>query len=284
MSGNITSTEDTLLSPWHLFVIIQRLFQNNSNQNNNMVCEMLQSDLKEHRCRDPSKLQLIFLLPCINYLLLFVEDNSLASGFAKKFEEGDVSDAKYDDLDKKIKSILEIDLSLRKARINAAVQLSNPHAHPQRHYAETYVIKLLQHYPDESQSVLEFLFAQSEEIWKNICQFDNGDKCWQVMCTAFRNDFSTWTKFIERLQSIHIFEDDKVRATFFKNFHVNSTFQQLVTTSSQRLFDFFAFVQKQKIIWKSDDDLLTTIERYIDNIFYCKEVLSCLIDILWNVR
>ncbi|ETO02347.1 hypothetical protein RFI_35089, partial [Reticulomyxa filosa] len=132
---------------------------------------------------------------------------------------------------------------------------------------------------------LEFLFAQSEEIWKNICQSDNGDKCWQVMCIAFQNDFSMWNKFIERLQSVNIFEDGKVRIIFFKNFQVNSTFRQLVTTSSQHLFDFFVkkITNNKKNSWKSDDDLLTTIKRYTDNIFYCEKIMSCLIDILWNV-
>ncbi|ETO04382.1 hypothetical protein RFI_33015 [Reticulomyxa filosa] len=262
-SGNITSTVDKLLSPWHLFVIIQRLFQNNGDQNNNRVCEMLQSDLKEHYFRHPSKLQLIFLLPCINYLSLFVEDNPLASGFPSKFEE-------------------EMDLNIRKVKIDATAQLSNSYAHLQRHHAEAYVIKLLQHYTDQSrlcQSILDFLFAQNEEIWKNICQLDNGDKCWRVMCTAFRNDFSMWNKFIEQLQSIHIFEDDKVRIIFFENFNGDNTFQHLVTSKVKKNNKY-----KKKNSWKSDDDLLTTIEQYIDKIFYSKEILSCLIDILWNVR
>ncbi|ETO00475.1 hypothetical protein RFI_36969, partial [Reticulomyxa filosa] len=103
------------------------------------------------------------------------------------------------------------------------------------------------------------------------------------MRIAFQNDFSMWNKFIERLQIVNIFEDDKVRITFFKNFNINSTFQQLVTTSPEQLLDFFAFVPNQCIIWKSDDDLLITIERYIDKIFYCEKILSCLIDILWNI-
>ncbi|ETO02666.1 hypothetical protein RFI_34752 [Reticulomyxa filosa] len=235
------STKNELLSPWQLFVIVQSLIQNNSDQNNNTVRKVLQRDLQGHYCQNLSKLQLVFLLPCINYLSFLVKDNSLTSSFPNKFRDSNTSDGKYDDLDKKFISILDTDFALRKAGNDAA-------AHLQRHNAERYVIQLLQHYPEESQSVLKFLFAQSEEIWNNICQFDNGDKCWQVMCVSFRNDFSTWNKFIERLQIVKIFEDDKVRVTFFKNFNVNSTFQQLVTTSPEQLFNFFAFVQKQCIM------------------------------------
>ncbi|ETO17817.1 hypothetical protein RFI_19495, partial [Reticulomyxa filosa] len=284
-SENATIKKE-LLSPWQLFVVVQRLIQNKSPQNDDVVRNVLLRDLQKHCCRNLSKLQFIFLLPCINYLSFLREEDPLISSFPSRFEEGGVLEGKYDDLDKKIVSILDTDLTLLKMGNDAVAQSSNPYARVQRHQVEMYVIKLLQHYSDESrlcQSVLEFLFAQSEEIWKNICQSDNDDKCWQVMCIAFQNDFSMWNKFIERLQIVNIFEDDKVRSTFFKNFKVNSTFQQLVTTSPEHLFNFFGFIQTQKNIWKSDDDLLTTIERYIDNIFYCEKIMSCLIDILWNV-
>ncbi|ETO00872.1 hypothetical protein RFI_36567, partial [Reticulomyxa filosa] len=284
-SENATIKKE-LLSPWQLFVVVQRLIQNKSPQNDDVVRNVLLRDLQEHCCRRLSKLQFIFLLPCVNYLSFLHEKNPLISSFPSKFEEGSVWEGKYDDLDKKVTSILDTDLTLLKMGNDAVAQSSNPYARVQRHQVEMYVIKLLQHYSDESrlcQSVLEFLFAQSEEIWNNICQSDNGDKCWRVMCIAFQNDFSMWNKFIERLQIVNIFEDDKVRSTFFKNFKVNSTFRQLVTTSSQHLFDFFGFIQTQKNIWKSDDDLLTTIERYINNIFYCEKIMSCLINILWNV-
>ncbi|ETO08655.1 hypothetical protein RFI_28732, partial [Reticulomyxa filosa] len=145
MSGNTASAVDKLLSPWHLFAIFQWLFQNKSDQNSYIACEMLKNDLKEDRFRHSSKLQLIFFLPCINYLSSFIEDNPLASSFSNKFRDSNTSDGKYDDLDKKFISILDTDFALRKTGNDAA-------EHLQRHNAERYVIQLLQHYPEESQS------------------------------------------------------------------------------------------------------------------------------------
>ncbi|ETO07677.1 hypothetical protein RFI_29715, partial [Reticulomyxa filosa] len=278
ISRNVTLPANQL-SPWHLFVAVQCLYQNKGKQKNETVCKVLKSDLREHFHRRLPKLHYLYLLPCVNYLLLFSDDNTVISDFRNRREEGDGSEWKSEHLDKRIHSVLETDFSLRILGNSAIAQ-------QQQHHTEAYVIELLQHHSTEShlcQSVLDFLFEQSEEIWKNICQSDNGDKCWQVMCIAFQNDFSMWNKFIERLQIVNIFEDDKVRVTFFKNFNVNGTFQQLVTISSEQLLNFFDFIQTQKNIWKSDDDLMETIGRYIDKIFYCKEILSCLIDILWNV-
>ncbi|ETO11065.1 hypothetical protein RFI_26311, partial [Reticulomyxa filosa] len=120
---NLPERSGKLLSSWHLFAIFQWLFQNKSDQNSNIAYEMLKNDLKEDRFRHSSKLQLIFFLPCINYLSSFIEDNPLASSFPNKFRDSDTSDGKYDDLDKKLISILDTDFALRKAGNDATTHL-----------------------------------------------------------------------------------------------------------------------------------------------------------------
>ncbi|ETO30679.1 hypothetical protein RFI_06438 [Reticulomyxa filosa] len=147
------------------------------------------------------------------------------------------SEWKGDDLDKKIISVLQMDLSIRKLNVIAPI------------YSEEYVLDLLVVQKDRklSQSVLEFLFLQDKDVWDHIYSIGNGDKCWDVMLTAFQADFKQWSRYLEHFNEIGVFKGDVSESLFLSKFQIDKNFVKLVTLS-ENFLTFLAFMQQQKIM------------------------------------
>ncbi|ETO07410.1 hypothetical protein RFI_29982, partial [Reticulomyxa filosa] len=233
---------------------------------------MLINDIKSHL--DPSrnlfKWDLFFLTPCLNYLSLSSTNNTSGVNLSQRFQKNDYLEWKDNDLDKKVISVLQTDLRIRKLNVIAPK------------YSEEYVLDLLIIQKDKklSQSILEFLFSQDNEIWDHVCS-NSAEKCWEVMLMVFQADFEQWSRYFEQLNTLGIFEGGGLGSSFLSKFQIDTEFIKLVE-SPKNFLAFLAFIQQQKMIWKYDYQLLTTIENCYKQVDYCESVVFRLIDILWN--
>ncbi|ETO14304.1 hypothetical protein RFI_23064, partial [Reticulomyxa filosa] len=75
-----------------------------------------------------------------------------------------------------------------------------------------------------------------------------------------------------------------IRKSFLNQFMHNNEFIKLVTAPTKDFLAFITFFQEQKIIWKEQTELLTTIENYSRKILYEKDAIFGLVGLLWNVN
>ncbi|ETO03086.1 hypothetical protein RFI_34324 [Reticulomyxa filosa] len=167
---------------------------------------------------------------------LFVMGDIFGINFSQIFKRSECLEWKDNDLDKKLISVLDMDLHIRKLNV---IDLK---------YNEECVLDLLIVQKDRklSQSILEFLFLQDKNVWDHVCSIDNADKCWEVMLIAFQADFEQWNRYLEWLDKLDVFKD-KLGYSFLSKFQANSNFIQLVVPSKHFLA-FLAFIQLQKMM------------------------------------
>ncbi|ETO12158.1 hypothetical protein RFI_25219, partial [Reticulomyxa filosa] len=245
-------------SSWKWFEVISYIFEQYQGNLPSVINEMLLKDIRSYLNEKLSKWDLFFLTPCLNYLSLFPTNNTSGIKLSNHFEKGECPEWKGDDLDKKLISVLKTDLRIRELNVIAPK------------YSEEYVIDLLIVQKDRklSQSILECLFSQDKN-------------CWEVMFIVFQADFEQWRKHLEKLNTLGVFEEGETGSSFLNQFQNNTEFIKLVK-SSENFLAFLAFMQQQKMIWKNDYQLLTTVENCYGQVDYCEPVVSRLIDILWN--
>ncbi|ETO02759.1 viral A-type inclusion protein, partial [Reticulomyxa filosa] len=236
--------------------------------------DILISGVKPHLNGKPSKWDLFFLIPYLNYLPLFITGDS---NFSQHFNNSACPEWKGHDLDKKLISVLKTDLRIRKLNVITPK------------YSEEYVIDLLIVQKDRrlSQSILEFLFSQDKNVWDHVCS-NHAEKCWEVMFMVFQADFEQWRIHLERLNALGVFEKGKSGSSFLNKFQ-NTEFIKLI--SPELFLAFLRFMQQQKTIivknknidsWKNNNQLLTTIENCHKQVDYCGPVVFHSIDLLWN--
>ncbi|ETO02120.1 hypothetical protein RFI_35316, partial [Reticulomyxa filosa] len=224
-------------SSWKWFEVISSIFEQCHNKLPPIVCDVLINDIRPYINEKPSKWDLFFLIPCLNYLSLSTANNTSMINISQYFKRGKCSEWKEDDLDKKLISVLKTDLRIRKLNVIGPK------------YSEEYVLDLLIVQKDRtlSQSILEFLFLQDKDVWDHVCSSDNADKCWEVMLIAFQADFEQWDKYLKQLNELRVFEGGKLGHSFLSKFSSNTEFIQLVA-SSKNFLAFLPFVQQQKMM------------------------------------
>ncbi|ETN98590.1 hypothetical protein RFI_38902, partial [Reticulomyxa filosa] len=224
---------------WKWFEVISYIFEQYQSNLPSIIKDMLINNIMSHL--DPSeklfKWDLFFLIPCLNYLSLPGANNTSGIELSQRFEKSDYLEWKDNDLDKKVISVLQTDLRIRKLNVIAPK------------YSEEYVLDLLVVQKDRklSQSILEFLFSQDNEVWDHVCSIDNGNRCWNVMLIAFQVDFTQWGRYFEKLNKLRIFEGGELGSSFLIQFQTNTEFIKLVK-SSENFLAFLAFMQQQKMM------------------------------------
>ncbi|ETN98678.1 hypothetical protein RFI_38814 [Reticulomyxa filosa] len=233
-----TTTKITRQWPsWKWFEVISCIFEQYRDKLPPIIKDMLLDNVKPHLDGLLSKWDLFFLIPCLNYLSLPTTNNASRIRLSSRFQSNECSEWKGDDLDKKIISVLQTDLNIR--RLSVIVPM----------HSEEYVLDLLVVQKDRklSQSVLEFLFLQDKDVWDHIYSIGNGDKCWDVMLTAFQVDFKQWSRYLEHFNKIGVFEGGVSGSVFLSKFQTDKNFVELVTPS-ENFLTFLAFMQQQQQI------------------------------------